>query len=648
MTAAEGETAGIVTSLVRHGRCGETADAGAPKNGADTDHIPTRALAALADARPTYVAGLDGTITHANRRYRDLAPAAADPLTPIFPLNEVIARVTTEGASRGHRDTLKTGDGERFFLSDHFPVRDEAGTIVAVCGIYTEDTLDVSARREVLVARERFDDISRLVPGWLWETDADFRLTYVSPRVSEALDMHPRELLGRQLSALGHSGDEARGEGETPLRPGNRSPFRNTAFTITLADGSHRHFRLSGLPRFDQDGQFSGYRGIANDITRMTEARKVASMSQEQLASAIETISDGFALFDSAGELVLVNNRFGEYFRATPDMLAAGRPFRTVIEAAADRDLFLSRDGASEAWLALWPRTKALGEASADLETADGRWFRISGRSTETHGVVTIVSDVTEMKAREETLRAAKELAEQSSRSKSLFLANMSHELRTPLNAIIGFSEIMREQSLGPIANPRYLEYVSDIIDSSRHLLDVINDILEVSKAEAGRIELHEEDLHVDQEIRAAVRLFIKQAAAAGVEVKTEPREPGCTIRADQTKLRQILINLISNAVKFTPSGGTVTIATGLRKNGEFTVTIEDTGIGMRKEDIPTALTPFGQVENSLARRFEGTGLGLPLSQALVEAHGGRLRLDSRPGEGTRLTITLPKDRVVS
>jgi signal transduction histidine kinase len=179
-------------------------------------------------------------------------------------------------------------------------------------------------------------------------------------------------------------------------------------------------------------------------------------------------------------------------------------------------------------------------------------------------------------------------------------------------------------------------------------LLSVINDILEVSKAEAGQIELYEEDLQVNDEIRAAVRLFIKQAAAGGVELNTEFMDRPCGVRADQRKFRQILLNLISNALKFTPSGGTVTIIPSLRNNGEFIVTVEDTGIGIDEQDIPSALAPFGQVESTFSRRYEGTGLGLSLTQSLVEAHGGRLRIDSKPGIGTRVTVTLPRERVLS
>jgi signal transduction histidine kinase len=221
----------------------------------------------------------------------------------------------------------------------------------------------------------------------------------------------------------------------------------------------------------------------------------------------------------------------------------------------------------------------------------------------------------------------------------------MSHELRTPLNAIIGFSEIMRDESLGPLGEPRYKEYVEDIIESSRHLLGVINDILEVSKAEAGKIELYEETLQANEEVAAATRLFSKQAEAAGVELITRPMDPDCAIRADQRKIRQVLLNLISNAIKFTPSGGAVTLTVFLNDQGQHVLCVADTGIGMDSSELEQAMCRFGQVNSRLARRHEGTGLGLPLTKGLVELHGGELRITSAKGVGTTVQAIFPVER---
>jgi signal transduction histidine kinase len=224
----------------------------------------------------------------------------------------------------------------------------------------------------------------------------------------------------------------------------------------------------------------------------------------------------------------------------------------------------------------------------------------------------------------------------------------MSHELRTPLNAIIGFSEIMQSQTLGPVGNPRYLEYLGDIMESSHHLLGVINDILDVAKAETGRLELIEESVDIASELRLTDRLFAEQVAEAGVALVIDVPDVLPRLLADRRKIRQILLNLISNAIKFTPPGGEVTVSAALEREGGMTLVIADTGIGIARDDIARALTPFGQVESSLARRYEGAGLGLPLTRALAQRHGGTMVLESEPGKGTRVYVRLPRERVIA
>ena len=199
-------------------------------------------------------------------------------------------------------------------------------------------------------------------------------------------------------------------------------------------------------------------------------------------------------------------------------------------------------------------------QGSLELNLRDGRWLKVSERANQDGGTVAIVSDITELKEREEALRAARDLAQQASRSKSEFLANMSHELRTPLNAIIGFSEVMKNQVFGPMDNERYLGYAADIIDSGQHLIGIISDILEVSKAEGGMLELDEEEVDVAAACEGAARLFTQQTLERGIEMTVKTADYLPPLRADKTKIKQILLNLLSNAVKFTPEGGEVTV----------------------------------------------------------------------------------------
>jgi signal transduction histidine kinase len=427
-----------------------------------------------------------------------------------------------------------------------------------------------------------------------------------------------------------------------------RSPFRDINFHITLADGRTRKLFLSGLPMFSDTGAFKGFRGTATEISDETAARRNASISRDRLTAAIENISEGFALFDAEDRLVLFNNRFKEYLAGIARFLVPGATFSGIVEAAVNSSFVTGPENALSEWNVLHTEATEQIAGNIELHLASGRRIRISDRSTEDGGVVTIVSDVTDMKNREEALRSSKELAEQGSRSKSEFLANMSHELRTPLNAIIGFTEVMRDQALGPIGNERYQEYIHDILDSGRHLLGVINDILDVSKADAGKLELHEEKVSLKREADATIRLFGDQAKAADVGISANFPNDLPPFFSDQRKIRQIFLNLVSNAVKFTPAGGTVRIDGGLNKEGGVTIQIIDTGIGIKKEDIPAALSAFGQVDSSLARRFDGTGLGLPLTVALIKLHDGDLKLESTPGEGTCISIQFPPSRVLS
>jgi PAS domain S-box-containing protein len=254
--------------------------------------------------------------------------------------------------------------------------------------------------------------------------------------------------------------------------------------------------------------------------------------------------------------------------------------------------------------------------------------------------------DITERKRVEEALLAAKEEAELANRAKSEFLANISHELRTPLNAIIGFSELIRGETFGPLANQKYEEYVGDIHASGLHLLDVVNDILDVSAIESGLLELNEDTLDVGGIVDASLRMmrFRAEAETVKIESSVDPHLP--RLVADELKVKQILLNLLSNAVKFTLEGGTVSIDARMEDDNSMAIVVSDTGIGMDPDDLALAMEKFGQVDRGLDRKHEGTGLGLPLVKGLMEAHGGSLELKSEKGVGTTATIRFPKERV--
>ncbi len=244
-------------------------------------------------------------------------------------------------------------------------------------------------------------------------------------------------------------------------------------------------------------------------------------------------------------------------------------------------------------------------------------------------------------------LEAAKRQAEAANRAKSSFLASMSHELRTPLNAVIGFADIMHQGMFGPVGNPRYEEYVASIQQSGKHLLSLINDILDMSRIEAGRFELHEERLEIDDVVRDCLALVDVQARGKGVTVRRGKRHEGIELWADDRALRQMLLNLLSNAVKFTNQGGEASIEYGRNADGWFEIVVRDSGIGMNEAEVSRAFEPFARSGNQMIRQqFTGTGLGLPITRRLIELHGGRIEVVSRLGEGTSVTLRFPPERV--
>jgi signal transduction histidine kinase len=332
------------------------------------------------------------------------------------------------------------------------------------------------------------------------------------------------------------------------------------------------------------------------------------------------------------GLVLMANSQALRLFSQSAAYLASGRKFEEFVEHARAADVAAKAEGAD-----------SFKAASGEVKLADGRWISSSYNPAGEGGAVVIWNDITLLKDREAHLISAKEEAEAADKAKTNFLANMSHELRTPLNAVIGFSEMIAKEVLGPIGKPQYKTYAADIVGSGRHLLAIINDILDIAKSEAGTLHIDPQPLSVAtlfEECAAIVRIGMEKAK---LDFAIAPPGQGVSIYADPVKTRQILLNLLSNAMKFTPGGGTVALAADER-NGDFVeLVVTDTGIGMRPEDIPVALAPFGQIESGLARKYEGTGLGLPLTKILTELHGGELLIDSRPNAGTRVRVRLPR-----
>jgi PAS domain S-box-containing protein len=277
-------------------------------------------------------------------------------------------------------------------------------------------------------------------------------------------------------------------------------------------------------------------------------------------------------------------------------------------------------------------------------------WTEISLRYTEfgpTPAIVAIVRDIAQRKRQDRELKLALENASQANSAKSLFLASMSHELRTPLNAIIGFSDLMLTQQMGPIGNHRYLEYVGDIHRSGLQLLALIDDLLDLSRIDAGKAELLEQTVSLRQVITEASRMTELQAKQSMVRVAIEMPADLPFVHGDERRIMQIVLNLLSNAIKFTPEAGTVTIR-AFQSGSELVLEVTDTGIGIAEADLPKVLQRFGQVDNALSRKHKGTGLGLPLVNQLIGLHGGAMSIKSEVNVGTTVAVTFPRERIAN
>jgi two-component system cell cycle sensor histidine kinase PleC len=407
--------------------------------------------------------------------------------------------------------------------------------------------------------------------------------------------------------------------------------------------------------------------GIAVDVTeqmRLVERSKTADI---RLRDAIETISEAFVLWDSENRLVMCNSKYQQLHGIPDAALTPGSAYGDVI-AAGRKPLVRSQVAATDG-------TPEDGARSFELQLEDGGWLQINERRTKDGGFVSVGTDITQLKRHENRLvegerrlmatiadlrqsrqklehqaqqmvelaekyAEEKDRAEAANRTKSEFLANISHELRTPLNAIIGFSEIMQSGMFGALGSPKYIEYSQDIHQSGTYLLGVINDVLDMSRIEAGRMLLHPEDLVLDDMIEEAIRVVGAMAGAQQITVQPEISPP-LRLRGDRRALTQIMLNLLSNAVKFTPAGGRIRVRARTIDDA-IVFSVADTGIGIPRDALSKLGRPFEQVSNQFTKNHRGSGLGLAIASSQASLHGGAMRIRSVEGKGTVVSVRLP------
>ncbi|WP_273789180.1 PAS domain-containing sensor histidine kinase [Bartonella sp. ML70XJBT] len=495
----------------------------------------------------------------------------------------------------------------------------------------------------------------------LWDWNMASGRVYWSRAMYEMLGYVPQDALLSisQISAI--------------INP-NDANFFNLA--QELMGGKKKHIDIN-VPMRHADGHYVWMRlraevteeeaphlvGISFDISEQQQLAEQTAQADLRIRDAIENISESFVLWDADGRLVMSNSKFCEYAAIPKQILQSGIQ-RATVEAMA-------RPALSEYPL----KDDGTGNLTSIRQTADGCWLKINERRTQDGGLVCIGTDISELKQQQEkfedserrlfsfiqelkrtrgsaqqrateveklnkSLKAEKERAESANKAKSEFLANMSHELRTPLNAILGFSDIMLQSTFGPLGSQRYKEYMHDIYNSGTHLLTLINDILDMSKIEAGRFTLDCKNTDLEPIISEAVRTLTPQAQEKNITVTTNIT-PELHAEVDGRAMKQIFLNLISNAVKFTPSGGNIDVC-AFKKKDNLIFKITDTGVGIPQSAIKKLGQPFEQVENQLTKSHTGSGLGLAISRSLLELHKGKLEITSKEMKGTTVTIIMP------
>ena len=536
-------------------------------------------------------------------------------------------------------------DGVHTFLTVKFPIDDGAGKIVAIGAIGT----DITERKRAQEALEQLKQQNELLLSsageGIYGLDTQGRTTFVNPAAAMMIGWKVEELIGKpQHDILHHTKPD-----------GSPYPREECPIYAAFKDGGVHHVTDEVFWRKDgssfpveyvstpirERGEITGAVVIFRDITERKRAEKLS----QRLGRILDNSFNEIYVFDAQTyRFTQINQGALNNLGYTMEELKHMTPW----------DLKPAFDEQSFAALVepLHRGEKELLIFETEHQRKDGSLYPVEVRlqlsRTEAPPVfVAIIADITERKLAEETIHAAREQAELANRTKSEFLANMSHELRTPLNAIIGFSEIIRTETFGPVGNAKYGEYVTDIHNSAHHLLNLINDVLDLSKVESGKDELYEEDLKVPDLVDNACRLIRQRAEKHAIKLNIELADELPYLRADERKLKQVLVNLLSNAVKFTDAGGKVTLRVWCHSDSGFVFQVSDTGIGIASEDIPKVLSQFGQVESTFSRQHEGTGLGLPLTKSLVELHGGSLDLQSKAGVGTTVTVRLPAERIV-
>ncbi|MFP6748506.1 MAG: PAS domain S-box protein, partial [Alphaproteobacteria bacterium] len=518
----------------------------------------------------------------------------------------------------------------------------------------TKDGGTVSVRADITHLKEiegalgesetQFRDFATSASDWFWEMDENLRFSYFSERFGEINSVTKRQLLGKtREEVVIPNVDEAVWQQQLADLAAHR-PFRAFVHPRVNANGEVSWFSINGTPVFDDDGVFKGYRGTGSDITQQKRTESLLRESEQRLQAIMDHVPAALFLKDLEARYLLINRQFQDWFDVDPAKAIGKKAHDLYPKERADQYVLGDRE-MLENWRVNTDEVSIPGPDGAIRRFILTKFPIFDGGKPVAFGGVMIES--TEHAETIEAPRQSESRAELASRAKSEFLANMSHELRTPLNAIIGFSEIIRSDILGVGDRERDREYANDIYQSGRLLLNLINDILDISKIEIGSDQPDNVNIEVAVLVDSVQILMRERARDARIDFRIDLQDDMPRLWADERKLKQILINLVTNSLKFTEAGGTVELKVRCHPDQGYLFEVIDSGIGIAAVNITKAMQPFGQIDSALNRQHTGTGLGLPLAKELIEMHGGTLEIDSEPGVGTKVTVGFPSRRTV-
>ncbi|MBB4266738.1 PAS domain S-box protein [Roseospira visakhapatnamensis] len=534
----------------------------------------------------------------------------------------------------------------RHVLSRKYPIYDQNDGLLGSGTIAVDITERQRLETELATSERRFRDIVGTMSDWVWEMDIDGRITYCSGKARLILGHPPEALIGRHFrdfmaeeSVPAFTEAFARAVAET-------SPIRDLETWTRTHDGDLVCLVSNCVPILDDEGHLLGFRGTNTDITRRKRMEDTLKLRDRALAAVV----NGIVITKADGDMPVVfcNPAFERITGFTIDE-AMGRNMSFLHRGDEDQPPLIELRALLKGGFA--DRDSFHGLLRNYRKDGGLFWNRLSVAPVRDHAgrithLVGVQEDVSEHKAREIELQEAREQADRANRAKSEFLAKMSHELRTPLNAVIGFSDIMQRQLFGPLGASQYLEYVDYIHGSGEYLLALINDILDMSKIEAGRMTLNEARVVPAEVVAGVLDITLQSAERRGVSLGAEGLDKAPDLWADERAVKQMLVNLVSNAIKFTPRDGRVRITAERTPDAGLALVVADTGVGIAETELERVLEPFRQAQANKQAAEQGTGLGLALVRSMIELHGGSIVLASREQQGTTVTLRFPAARV--